>query len=160
MKELGLLKKFQISTRESGRFRTVQVFVYGSVEELRKAAICYANRNGQESPNYYANAEGVASYMTCGKFQENDPKGTMTKDPPAGLIRLWAGALAAGVVMHEILHIAIDIYEDDCFKRLGFPGQENIKAQEVLCYIAASLTGKLVDRLYKYDLIPNVKKYR
>jgi hypothetical protein len=76
--------------------------------------------------------------------------GTEIKKPEAGIIRLWKKELRAGLVTHEVAHIACAIYDQDWAPQHGGT-KDCIENEEVFCDILGSLTGRLVDAMARRE---------
>lgn len=133
--------RFTLSTRASGRLRTVQVIVYKDVARLRKAASQW--RPKPES--HYDRAEGVTH---CIERRRYEPSGNVILHPSAGIIRLWEGRLTPEVVTHEATHMACGIYRQDCNSCLP----EGIEEEEVLAYLVGDVSKGIVNGLYRHGL--------
>ena len=81
---------FTIATRATGRRRTVKVYVYPTVEEMRQAA---HRATGED----YTGALGV-----CHGWQDDDN--------PRATLRLTDEHLYSHIVLHELIHAAQWIY--------------------------------------------------
>lgn len=124
--------RFQISTRRSGEYRTVRVCVYDNLGQLRNHAEAWGRKYSDAPLGYFDEALGVA-------HRRNG-----TKRTSAGIIRLWRGALGAGLIAHEVTHLALGIYQHDCNKSL-----HKIENEEILCYLIGELNAKLCAALWK-----------
>jgi len=138
------MTRFQISTRNSGRLRTVQVCIYDTREALERAGNRYQDKNGYEE-----RVGGAMHGLAQTHWREMQVGKRWVKMPDAGYIRLWKGALRTGIITHECSHVAIAIYEQDVAKT--FKHHEN---NETFCYILGDLAAKLVNGLYRHKLIP------
>lgn len=136
--------QFQISTRNSGRLRTVKVSVYETLEELREAGVRHSKRIGSNETGFDA-AYGLAQSVDMVHVYES---GRVKRLPFAGHIRLWAGALRTGIITHECTHMAVAIYKQDVAKTIP-----DMDREERLCYLVGDLSARLVNRLYHYKLI-------
>lgn len=137
--------QFQISTRNTGRLRTVQVCVYDTVEELRQAGVKHAQQFTPDITEGFDAAYGLAqSFDKIHVYQS----GKVKRLPPAGFIRLWKGALRTGIITHECTHMAVAIYKQDIAKTIP-----DMEREEKLCYLVGDLSARLVNRLYHYKLL-------
>lgn len=139
---------FQISTRNSGRLRTVQVRVYDRLSDLRNDGKRWARRVGDIS-------EGIdAAYGLCQTFERvrtSDAGRVTHRYPDAGYIRLCRKYLRSGIISHEATHMAVAIYRQDIGKLMPETGTQK---NEDLCYLVGDITAKIVDKLYGYKLLP------
>lgn len=95
-----MTERFQVSSRATGMRRTIDVWVYDTVEELRQAASCF-------SPHLTVDeAHGVCQTPT---YRWPRPPGAWF-----GVIRYHRGQLDAATVVHEVTHAAMEIYFADC----------------------------------------------
>lgn len=137
---------FQVSTRVSGRRRTVTVKVYEDLEHLRTAARLYTRRAGVHQEDEFVDAVGVTH--TSQRVYVG-PDGKQKRGEAAAIIRLWHERLGTSVVVHEAVHAALGIYEQDRLAEHGtvHDGMDN---EEILAYLIGDLTRRIVDRLYHY----------
>jgi hypothetical protein len=142
------MKQFQISTRNSGRLRTVQVCIHDSLEDMRAAANRLNKRIGSEE-KLGSNVHGLCQKYTREKYVNKK----WVKLPDAGFIRLYRGALRTGIVTHECTHMAWGIYQEDIQKTIP-----DMEREERLCYLVGDLSSKLVGKLYHYRMIPEPGK--
>jgi len=124
--------KFQIATRRSGEYRTISVIVYDDLGQMRRDATRWGKLYSANPNGYFDQALGVAHRWNG------------TKRTSAGIIRLWRGALGAGLIAHEVTHLAIGIYQHDCNKDLF-----EIENEEILCHLIGELNAKLCAALWK-----------
>ena len=139
--------KFQISTRWTGRKRTIQVYVYDNVKELRAAAHEYDEYLGNE----YTSLDQVHG-ITSPHQSEKLIGGVWHKTDKAGLIRLYKDGLRTGIISHEATHMACSIYEDDWLEKKGLPWGDETN-NEVLAYLVGDITSKIVNKLYQKGLL-------
>lgn len=140
---------FRVSTRWSGRKRTVAVKVYDDLADLRAAADAYAQRTGSSAPGNFGEAHGVThafQILTIGSDGQ-----VASQSESAALIRLWRQRLGTGVVTHEAAHAAAAIYEQDWLPEHGHI-HDNIDNEEVHCYLIGDLASRIVGRLYHYGM--------
>lgn len=140
------VKQFQISTRCSGRLRIIQVCVYDTVEEMRKAGERHSKSIGSGS---------IGLDKCWGLCQSFDKEliysdGRVERSPQAGFIRLVKEALKMGIITHEATHMAWGIYRDDVQKTIP-----DMEREEKLCYLVGDIASQITKRLYKYNLIPD-----
>jgi hypothetical protein len=137
-------ESFTVSTRWSGRRRTVRVVVYDDIADLRRAAVRHRHRvEGVLEPDHFAEALAVAhSY----EWVRGDDDGEV-RTPIAGTIRYWRQRLGTSVVVHEVVHIAVGIYRQDWAPEHGAV-DDDIGNEEVFCHLVDDLTRRIVDRLY------------
>lgn len=141
-------KQFQISTRNSGRYRTIQICVYDTVKELREAGLKHSEKYGGASGGM-DNVHGL-----CQSYDKIDvyDSGKVRRKPPAGFIRLYRKGLRTGIIAHEATHMAVAIYKQDVAKTIP-----DMDREERLCYLVGDITRQIVNKLYKYNLIPEAK---
>lgn len=134
--------KFQVSTRWSGRLRTIKVEVHDTVQEMRAAGEAYSKRLGLDQDGFVG-AHGLAQ---SADWMSVSAGGRVRRLPLAGYIRLYKGALAAGLISHEATHIAWAIYKQDIGKTVP-----DMAREEKLCYLVGDISAKIVHKLYQYD---------
>jgi hypothetical protein len=144
---VNVTKKFQISTRWTGRIRSIRVYVHDTAKELQEAGDRYNRRIGSESD--IGHAVGLCQAHYREKLIGKD----WVKLPDAGVIRLSQGALTTGVITHEAAHMASNIYDQDWREEHGDPW-DDIENEEILAYLVGDLTSKLVNGLYRHHLLP------
>lgn len=137
------IKKFQVSTRYSGRLRTVKVCVYDDLEKMRHDATKFSRGWGDIKDGYFNDALGICQSFHKGRVGNN---GRMYEDPDSGFIRLHKDNLSAGIVAHEVTHMAAAIFEQDCLRN-GDPF-DNMKQQEILCNLIGHLLSRINDKLW------------
>ena len=137
--------QFQISTRNSGRLRVVQVCIYDTPQELRAAGDRYSHR--VEGPGHEKVGNDVHGLAQAVDREYYDGK-RWRKMPDAGFIRLWKGALRTGIITHECTHMAWAIYQQDVQRTIP-----DMKREETLCYLVGDLSARLVNRLYAKGLL-------
>lgn len=136
-----------VSTRVSGRKRTVRVLVYDTLADLRAAADRHRRLvEGEDEPGYFSHALAVAHSFETYRFAED---GTEVRGAPAGIIRYWRGRLGTSVVVHEAVHIAAGIYRQDWAPEHG-PVDEDMDNEEILCHLVDDLARRIVDRLHAH----------
>lgn len=135
------MKKFQISTRRTGKKRQINVIVYDDVKRMREHATLWTKRV-QGKADDFSDCEGVTH-----REEWIDVK-TDESMPYCGTIRLHKGRLGVGIVAHEVTHAALWIYELD-IERNGV-NTVDIGKEEIFCYIVSDLNTKLVNKLYDY----------
>lgn len=139
-------RQFQVSTRMSGRRRTVRVKVYDDLGQLRRDATSHDRRVGLDvQTGHFDEALAVAHTFETFRF---DADGDERPGEAAGLIRYWSKRLGTSVVVHEVVHVASGIYRQDWQPEHG-PVHDGIDNEEALCHLVGDLTRRVVDRLYK-----------
>lgn len=144
---------FRVSTRHSGLRRFVRVTVYDTVDELRHAADNYSRRLGTYVTGEFDGAHGVThsfQRILIDSEGEEQAPGAST----AAHIRLHRAALGTSVVTHEVAHAALAVYDQDCLKEMG-PVHQDMKQEEILCYLVGDLSARIVNRLYAYGCYEN-----
>lgn len=134
-------KQFQISTRNSGRYRTIQVCVYESVKEMREAGAEYNSSSVEEMGKVWGLCQAYYKERLDGKH--------WVKSPEAGYIRLVKDACRTGIIAHEATHMAVAIYQQDIQRTIP-----DMDREERLAYLVGDITSEIVKGLYKYKLIP------
>lgn len=140
---------FRVSTRFSGRRRTVTVKVYDQLDDMRADAEAYARRNGSSPAGNFGDAHGVThafQRMTIGAEGQ-----VVEQSEAAAIVRLWRRRLGTGVVTHEVTHAATAIYEQDWLPDHG-PVHDNLANEEVLCYLVGDLASRIIRSLYRYGM--------
>jgi hypothetical protein len=142
------MRKFTISTTHSGRKRSVEVRVYGTLATMRRAAsfdkwdkILGPKREGAQLTD--------AGAVTTPVFVMQVAKdGSEIHEAMCGVVRVVSGHVNTEVVSHEMVHMASAIYREDVEPVKGgvFDSMEN---EEVLCYIAGDLTRKAWVKLFE-----------
>lgn len=142
------LVRFQISTRWSGRKRTIQVHIHDTPEDLREAGNAY-----NDSINALGDIEHAVG-LCQSHWTERYDKATDTwiKGDAAGVIRLTRKYLRTGVISHEAAHMAINIYDQDYREEHGDP-YNDIENQEILAYLVGDITSRIVNKLYEKQLL-------
>ena len=136
--------RFQVSTRHSGRLRTLQVRVYDTYAALRRAGVTYAKR-GRTASGCIGRAYGLAQTADWVRIS---PGGLVRRQPQVGVLRLCRKLTNAGTVAHEVAHVAVAIYRQDVGRT--FP---NMKREEVFCYLVGELSQKVVSGLYRHKVL-------
>mgnify|MGYP001560493830 CR=1 FL=1 len=136
--------RFQVSTRHSGRLRTLQVRVYDTYAALRRAGLAYGRRAGTATGGI-GRAYGLAQTADWVRVY---PSGRVRRQPPVGYMRLCRKACGVGTIAHEVTHIAVAIYKQDVAKT--FP---DMKREEGLCYLVGELSQKVVSGLYRHKVL-------
>lgn len=139
-------KRFRISTRNSGRLRTIWVWAYDTVQEMRAAGVAHAAKiNSGETG--FDKAYGLSQLL---EYVHLNSSGRATRRyPDAGHIRLCRIGLRMGVITHEATHMAIAIYQQDVQKTIP-----DMEREEILCYLVGDISSKIVKKLYKLQLLP------
>lgn len=138
------MKMFRISTRNSGRLRTINVWVYDTVEELRTAGERHSKRIGSNETGF-DQAYGLTQSFTGVRVYES---GATRRDPRAGHIRLCKQHLLTGIISHESTHMAVAIYREDVGKTIP-----DMEREEKLCYLVGDICSKIVNRLYALEYL-------
>lgn len=136
--------QFQISTRNSGRKRTIQVCIYDTVKELREAADKHNKRIGNTETGL-DKAHGLCQSLERVFVYDS---GRIRRTPTAGFIRLYKPALKTGIIAHEATHMAVAIYKQDVQKTIP-----DMDREETLCYLVGDITSQIVRGIYKYNLL-------
>jgi hypothetical protein len=138
---------FRVSTRISGRRRTVTVTVYDDVDQLRAAGRAYVRRHRTNQDDHFARALGITHTSETISFDgEGAPR---RRGTAAGIVRLARPHLGTSVVVHEAVHAACGIYRQDHQAGHGH-AEDDMDNEEVLAHLVGDLTRRIVDRLYHY----------
>lgn len=130
----------RVSTRRTGERRTVRVWIYDTLEELRDAAQRF---NPNTEPGWFDDALGV-----CQTYDVADAEGVVRLDPTAPMIvRLFRGELGVGVVSHELNHAATHIYGATLTPDVRAVDVLH-NANETLAHLQSDLTRRLISRLW------------
>jgi hypothetical protein len=146
--------EFQISTKHTGQYRRIKVFVYDTVAELKRAA---RKRDGfygwpQESRWYDQMAATTQSHI----IDQVDDVGEVTSSKPYVTMRLAKDELhryPTEIITHESAHAALFLYRHDLPHDV--PGHENeiilenLEAEETLCYLVGEISRKVVNKLHE-----------
>lgn len=122
----------RVSSRALGPRLTVYVYVYETVNEMRRAATAY---NGAP----HTDSLGVTQ-VTTDSLGKDARVNSVT-------VRLARNHLGTRVVVHEMNHAAVAWYGSTVGARISSRAHLN-QANEPLAHMASDLTGRLVDRLY------------
>ncbi len=140
------VQKFQISTRETGRYRSIQVHVYDNVDDLRAAGERYRAKYGMGGKGTVSKAHGLTFTH---EREYVYPSGAVRKHPDAGHIMLYLDGLRVGIISHEATHMAWSIYQQDVQKTIP-----DMEREEKLCYLVGDITRQIVNKLIRKSLIP------
>lgn len=141
-----MTQHFQISTRNSGRYRSIQVHVYDSVAELRKAGGRYRTRLGMGSKGTLRKVHGLTFAL---ELEYVFASGATRRHPAAGHILLYTPGLRIGIISHEATHMAWSIYQQDIQKTIP-----DLRREEMLCYLVGDITRKIVNKCIQSGRIP------
>ncbi|WP_454175003.1 hypothetical protein [Gordonia sputi] len=131
-------KLIRVSSQATGEKRTVRVWVYDTVEEMREAATRF---NGTD----HSRSGGVTQ-----RYQRvrTDTDGRRVVHGSTNIVQLCRQHLGTTVVVHEINHAAVSIYGSS-LQGNEFAIDLLDNANETLAYLQSDLTGALVRRLYE-----------
>lgn len=127
--------RFQVATSASGQRRTIDVWVYDTLEELRAAAHRF---------------NPLRSFIdAAGCFQHSGYRWPSPEQAWFGIIRLYRGQLTTETIAHESTHAAAEIYFADCTQwdsraRAHFRGDN-----EPLAYMVGQLASRITAQLYR-----------
>lgn len=138
--------RFQISTRWTGRLRTIQVYVHDTARELRHAGDRYNRSIGSSS--YIGHAVGLCQSSIRERLVDEE----WVRLPDAGTIRFTRNSLKTGVISHEATHMASNIYDQDWREEHSAPW-DDIANEEILAYLVGDITSKIVRKLYALALL-------
>ncbi len=107
-----------ITTELSGRSREVEVHLYDSLGEMRRAATKFGKRIGEEIENGHFNG---ALAVTHGfrRYSIDADAGREVEQPAAAILRLVRGHLWPEVISHEVAHLAQWLYRIDTLETCG-----------------------------------------
>lgn len=125
----------------NGPKRYVRIYLYDTVEELRKAA----SRFHYEAPDSDTNkASGIFTPPTQHFKYAKDGSETDLTDPHyGGMIRLARGHLTTEVIAHECIHAACAIYRLDITKSVVLWTHCNLR-EEQFAYLVGQLTDEVM----------------
>lgn len=131
----------RVSTRRTGERKTVRVWIYDTVGELRAAA----NRF-HPSPDGFEDAEGVCqTYVT----ELINGSGQILDRHEPIIVRLHRDALGVGVVTHELNHAATHIYGSTLDPDTLAVDVLHV-ANETLAHLQSDLTRSLIRQLWAH----------
>ncbi|MCI2958230.1 hypothetical protein MN032_11025 [Agromyces atrinae] len=125
------VRLIRISSRATGERRTVRVYVYTDLAEMRAAASGF---RGQD----HSDSLGVTH-----AYVDDDGRVTVP------IIRLWVGALSAIIVSHEIAHAALAIFGSTLPKRIA-TAKHLHNANETHAHLHSDLESSLIRMLYAH----------
>lgn len=140
------VQTFQISTRETGRYRSIQVHVYDSVERMRTAGERYRTKYGMGGKGTVSQAHGLTFTHVREYFY---PSGATRRHPDAGHILLYEDGLKIGIISHEATHMAWSIYQQDVQRTIP-----DMEREEKLCYLVGDITRQIVNKLLRTGKVP------
>lgn len=129
--------KFQVSTQHLSDKRVVKVFIYDSLEDMRRAS---KDWNGEEHNDAYAITNKYTIYKDSGMGVAGVPK---------VVIRLVKDYCRPEIVAHEIAHATIYLFLSD---RYRLDDIDNIEYEEKFCYIYGDLFCKINRKLHDYKV--------
>lgn len=148
--------RFQISTRHTGQYRRIRVFVYDTIDELKRAT---RRRDGFYGtvlePEWY---EQMAACTNCITIDQVGPNGDVAASALSITMRLSHDNLRkfpTEIVAHESAHAALYIYRSDFADDSAgeyHAVQRNLDDEEQLCYLVGDITRKVVNKLYAHKL--------
>lgn len=150
-----MTKILHISTHHQpmydGPKRYIRVYVYDTVDELRKAAGRFSFNPSSSDPN---RAIGMFSPPPTKEFY-NGKQWIKTNYPHwGGMMRLCKEYLCYEVVTHECFHAACSIYRMDIKTQINL-SHGTFEREEQLAYIAGDLCAQLVTKLQTiYGVLP------
>lgn len=145
--------EFQVSTKHTGQRRRIKVFVYDTVEQLKRAT---RKRDGfygfVQEPQWYEQMAATTNSLSLVPVGE-DPKGDGPSTPYI-TIRLSKDKLhqyPTEIITHESTHAALYLYKHDCQDEVE--GDEvvlqDLEKEEMLCYLVGEISRKVVNKLYE-----------
>lgn len=149
-----MISKFKVKSRWLKTY--TRVWVYDSIEELRKDASTHNESRGLESDD--GDILGVSHHYVR---EVIDKKGKVEKRKnDVGIIRLSKDHLTTEIVAHELLHAALWHYRMEYGTEREFEGStENADfgtgccdEEENLCHIYGQMFRDMTKKLYKLNL--------
>ena len=127
--------RFQVSTRASGLRRTIDVYLYDTVEELRAAA-------SNASPDHSFESTGGVCQVPSYKWPRPDLAWFC-------VIRLHRKQIDFDTVAHEATHAAMEIYHADIMK-WNAKARAHFRADnEPIAYLVGEITERILFNLQR-----------
>lgn len=144
--------RFQASTKRTGTLRTIIVCVYPTLKQMYVAAQRFDKIRNYPHEPIQPDYIGLAQKFEWLKVLDD---GSELVYPLVGYVRLWQERLGAGIVAHEVTHMANHIYDIDWREKHGAT-TDNIENEEILCHLVSDLVKKVTIKLL--EKIPDVDK--
>lgn len=136
-------RRIRVSSRALGPRYLVTVWVYDTVDELRRASHRW---NGTWSPD----AVGLTQVSVW-----DDGHGNPTDRAQTVIVRLTVGHLGTQVVAHELHHATAALYGSHiASQRISRPAHLN-HYNEPFAHLFSDMMRKLVDRLWELGYYPS-----
>lgn len=137
------VRRFQVSTRRTGRKRIVKVEVHDTESEMQAAAQRHARRQGQSDVDALANAGAVCQFPR--EWWDNDERTHLVT------IRLSREQLDLTTIMHESVHAAMFLYAVD-FVHDHSRARAHVNGwNEPMAYLASDIYSAII---WKFDVVP------
>lgn len=146
--------KFQISTRNSGRLRTIQVYVYATKKHMERAGCHNHEYCGKgcvlDPPETRADGKIFELHALTQTFLKKTVSkgGLVRRQRPAGYMRFYRAHISVEVISHEATHMAVWIYKTDVQKTIP-----DMEREEKLCYLVGDIAQKINDGLYRHKVL-------
>lgn len=136
--------EFTVSVHTAKQRRSVKVYIYHSVPELRAGADRYDQQNQM---GYCDNSHilGVTHHFERINVETDE------SHPNVAIIRLAKQHLTMRVISHEAAHAATWIYRLDVSQEP--PEPDKIDDEEVFCHLVSDIAAEIVSQIYKRELI-------
>lgn len=132
-------RRIRVSTRSTGTRETVDVYVYESLQDMRRAAHRF-------NSSFYPSEDALAVTQSA-SVQRISENGDIEDVSHTVVVRLVRGHLGSRIIVHEMVHAAMALY-GRYISPDRLAADEFHAANEPMAYLAGELTGALVDRLY------------
>ena len=134
--------QFTVPVSSHGTLRKVKVYIYNELEDMYHAAEAYDKKHTIESYDreYHALTHSFEWY-------DINKDGSEVTHQLTNIIRLCFGYLASYIIVHEIAHAALHIYQLDCTDETD-PLFDHINpGNETFCHIVSELEHNIVSKL-------------
>jgi hypothetical protein len=137
-------RRFQLTTRRTGRKRIVKVAVYDTQNLMQTACARESTRRwGFPEPEDITNAGAVTIYPYV--WHDEDLRDHIVS------IYLSREQLDLTTIMHEAVHAALFLYSVDCVKQTHKARRHVNGWNERLAYLASEIYSAII---WKFDIIP------
>jgi len=145
--------EFTVTPHKIKQRRTVKVYIYDTVADLRRAANKYDLKTKLHGADYHNDTLGVTH-----RFERINVD-TDESHPNVAIIRLAATHLTTRIISHEAAHASVWIYQLDVSEQPPSP-DVSIDDEEHFCHLVSDITSAIVDQIYKRNLLqpPIAKK--
>lgn len=143
--------QFTVTPHKIKQKRTVKVFIYENVADMREAAERYDRKTGiAENQDGHADTLGVTHRFEWIDVDSNESK------PQCAIIRLVKDHLTMRIISHEAAHAAVWIFQIDVNE--SPPNVENIDEEEHFCHLVSDIASDIVHEVYKRNIIEEPKQ--